>query len=63
MPKGKTEIKKKRGNKPLAEGQDTERVTCNLPEDTFAKAKRKAGRKGMSAYLRTLVEADICKAS
>jgi hypothetical protein len=47
------------GKKPLREGEATVRSTVNLPESTYKRARRKAGPKGISAYLRRLVEKDV----
>lgn len=58
-------IRKRRpgaGKKPLREGERTVRATVNLPESDFERAERKAGTKGISAYLRRLVEKDLKRA-
>lgn len=55
--------RRKPGKRRLIEGEETERVTCNLPESMLERALRKAGPKGISAYLRRLVEKDLARAS
>ncbi len=63
MAKAKTDGHRKPGKRPLAEGETTARVTCNMPESMHDRALRKAGPKGISAYLRRLVEKDLSRAS
>lgn len=51
--------RKKPGKKTLVPGERTRRATTNLPNPLFTKAVKRAGRCGISAYLRALVEHDF----
>ncbi len=54
-----TKRRKKPGKKPLAPGEVTERATTNLPRSLHKRAVKRAGRCGISAYIRSLIEHDL----
>lgn len=51
--------RKKPGQRPVVDGEPTKRVMTNLNASLYKLAEKRAGKDGLSAYIRDLIKIDL----